>query len=74
MERVGNGKKFVVIRVTGRIQCEDVETLRELLAQESDRVALDLGEATLVDWEVVRFLAFWAGNGVELRHSPGPPE
>ena len=59
-----------MFRVTGRIQSDHVETLRELFAQESGRVALDLAEVTLVDREVVRFLAFCEGNGVELKYAP----
>jgi hypothetical protein len=70
IERVGDGENFVTFRVTGRIQSQHVETMRALFALESGRVALDLGEVTLVDWEVVRFLAFCAGNGVELKSAP----
>jgi len=70
IERVADGENFVVFRVTGRIQSEHVETLRQLFAEESGRVALDLGEVTLVDWEVVKFLARCKGNGVELKCAP----
>jgi hypothetical protein len=50
IERIGGGENIVVFRVTGRIQGEHVETLRVLSAQESGRVALDLGEVALVEW------------------------
>jgi len=33
-------------------------------------VALDLGEVTLVDSEVVKFLALCEGNGVKLKFAP----
>src|SRR5882762_609299 len=60
IERVADGENFIVFRVTGRIQSEHVETLRQLFAKESGRVAVDLAEVTLVDWEVV---AMWEGEG-----------
>jgi hypothetical protein len=41
-----------------------------LLAQENGRVALDLGEVTLVDHKVVRLWAFCEGNGVEIKYAP----
>jgi len=58
-----------VFRVTGRIQREHIQMLRELLEQESGRLALDLEEVALVDREVVRFLAF-SEDGVELKYVP----
>ena len=44
--------------------------LRELLERESGRLALDLEEVTLVDREVVRFLAFSEETGVDLKYAP----
>lgn len=70
IERVGDGANLIVFRVTGRIQSDHVETLRALFAEESGRVVLDLGEVTLVDREVVRFLALCEVNGVELKYAP----
>jgi hypothetical protein len=70
IERVADGKSPVMFRLTGRIQREHIKTLRELFAHESGRVALDLGEVTLVDREVVQFLVFCTGSGVELQHAP----
>jgi len=59
-----------VFRVTGRIQRAHVQMLREPLERESGRLALDLEEVTLMDREVVRFLAFSGENGVELKYVP----
>jgi len=42
----------------------------DLLAQETDPVALDLGEVALVDREAVKFLATLDARGVELRNCP----
>ena len=43
----------------------------DLLAQETDPVALDLGEVTLVDREAIKFLATLDARGVGLRNCPG---
>jgi hypothetical protein len=60
----------VVLRVSGRIQAPHVDTLRELLGREKDRVAIDLKEVILVDREAVRLLALSEANGIELRNCP----
>ena len=53
-ERTIDGKKIVVLSVSGRIHGENVETLREVIGREKDRLALDLTEVILVDREAVR--------------------
>jgi hypothetical protein len=63
VERVADRGTLIVFRVTGRIQ-------GELLERENGRLALDLEEVTLVDREVVRYLAFSEENGVELKYVP----
>jgi len=40
-----------------------------LFAKENRRVVLDLAEVTLVDGEVVKFLALCEGNGVKLNYA-----
>jgi anti-anti-sigma regulatory factor len=68
IERIASGHLVVVLRVSGWIDSENVETLREAIAQETGRVALDLTEVRLVDREAVKFLAIGEANGVELRN------
>ena len=68
IERVVDGEDFVVLRVSGRIDGENVDTLREVIGQEKGSVALDLTEVRLVDREAVRLLAVCEGNGIELRN------
>jgi hypothetical protein len=70
VERVADGGTLIVFRVTGRIQRAHIQMLREVLERESGRLALDLEEVTLVDREIVRFLAFSEENGVELKYVP----
>lgn len=70
IDRLVNGEKLVVLRVSGRIQAEHVDTLRELLGREKDGVAIDLTEVILMDREAVRLLALSEANGIELRNCP----
>ena len=68
IERLVAAEDLVVLRVSGRIHAEHVDTLRELLGREAGTVALDLREVTLVDREAVSFLALSEVNGIELRN------
>ena len=66
IERTIDGKKIVVLSVSGRIHGENVETLREVIEREKDRLALDLTEVILVDREAVRLLA--VSEAIEFLH------
>jgi len=70
IERLVSEGDLVVFYVSGRIQGEQVETLRELVEREEGGVAIDLTEVNLVDREAVRVLALSEANGVELRNCP----
>lgn len=61
-------RKKVVLLLSGRIQALHLEQLRARIAQNVRSVALDLGEVTLVDIDVVRFLCSCESQGIELRH------
>ena len=65
-----DGQDFVVMRVSGQIHGENVDILREVIEQETGRLALDLTEIILVDREAVRLLAVSEANGIELRTCP----
>ena len=67
-EAVGQGR--VVLRVSGRLTGDDVNTLGTLLEQEKDAVALDLKDLLLVDDEGVKLLASHESNGVTLNNCP----
>jgi hypothetical protein len=58
-----NGK--TTIRLIGRFQSEHIEELKEQL---QGAPVLDLGEVTLVDVEVVRFLRNCEAEGAEIVH------
>ena len=68
IERLVGEEDITVLRVSGRIDAEDVQTLRDLLDQENSKVAIDLREVALINREAIRFLARREANGVELRN------
>jgi hypothetical protein len=70
VERLAGKRRTVVLRLCGHIAAEHVGTIEELVGRESDRVALDLSEITLVERDVVRCLARYVLRGVELRNCP----
>ena len=61
---------LVLLHISGHLQEEHIEMIDELLAKETDPVALDLGEVTLADREAVGFLATLDARGVGLRNCP----
>ena len=69
IERV-SGKTGVFLRVSGGIQAEDVDLLRDLLASEKGIVTIDLKDVIIVNREAVGLLAFSEGNGIALRNCP----
>ena len=58
-----------VLRISGRIQGEDLDVLRNAL-EEGGVVALDLTEVELADRDAVTLLARAERNGIALRHCP----
>jgi len=54
------------MRLSGRIRSTDIENIREAMKDKAERIVLDLEEVTLVDLDVVRFLALSEAEGVEL--------
>ena len=63
--------RLVLLHISGHLQEVHIEMIDELLGKETDSLALDLGEVTLVDREAVRFLATLDARGVGLRNCPG---
>jgi len=68
IERSVGEEDITVLRVSGRIDAEHVDTLREVLKQERGKVAIDLREVALINREAIRFLARSEANRVELRN------
>lgn len=61
---------ITVLLVSGRLCGQHVDTLRELLEQESGIVAIDLEDVLLVDREAVTLLAISERRGIELTNCP----
>jgi hypothetical protein len=70
IERLVTGEDGAVLRVSGRIQAEHVDTLRRSLGRERGRLAIDLKDVLLVAREAVQFLARSEARGIELRNCP----
>ena len=73
IDRVLTPDGFIVLRVSGRIDCASVEVLQELTENEKTakgRLALDLTEVTVVSLEAVRVLTVAEASGIELRNCP----
>jgi hypothetical protein len=70
IQRSANGR--VVFTLSGRIEAEDVEELRQLIASESagQQLILDLRDVTLVNEGAVKFLAGCEGDGIKLENCP----
>ena len=56
------------IRLIGRMQREHIEELEAQIKAGGTNVALDLNEVSLVDLDVIRFLATCQTEGVSLIH------
>ena len=58
------------LRLSGRIQSANIGNILPQMDDDSVRIVLDLGEVTLVDVEVVRFLSDCEDGGIVLLHCP----
>jgi anti-anti-sigma regulatory factor len=64
------GCEPTVFAISGRIQAEQLQTLRAALATEHGEIVFDLKEVKLVDRDGIAFLAGCESSGVELRNCP----
>ena len=71
IHRQAIGTDLVVLRVSGRITGDDVDTLRALLEEErSSALILDLKDVRLVDEQAVKLLAIHESNGTKINNCP----
>jgi hypothetical protein len=70
IQRSGNGR--VVFTLSGRIETEDVTGLQQLLALETagKQLVLDLRNVTLVNQDVVTFLASCELDSITIENCP----
>ena len=62
------GEHGTTIKLIGRIRAEHLDELRGQIAASVARIVLELGELTLVDADVVRFLSACESEGIQLQH------
>jgi anti-anti-sigma regulatory factor len=61
-------KITVVLRISGRIEAEQLSELRSCISRHGPNVVLELDDVQLVDVAVVRFLVRCEAEGMELRN------
>ena len=69
IEKTYEGQK-TTIRLSGQVAASDRQALSEQIEMSTERIVLDLEEVTLVDLDIVQFLARCEAGGVELCHCP----
>jgi hypothetical protein len=69
IEKDSNGHT-TTLQLIGRIQSADIGSIRAQMDDDSVHVAFDLGEVTLVNVEVIRFLSDCEDDGAVLIHCP----
>ncbi len=70
MLRLERSRDSNLLRVSGRIDAENLAELKVQMQIHPSPIALELGEVTLVDADAVRFLAMREAAGTELRNCP----
>ena len=70
MLRLERSRDSHLLRVSGRIDAENLAELKVQMQIHPSPIALELGEVTLVDADAVRFLAMAEAAGTELRNCP----
>jgi anti-anti-sigma regulatory factor len=70
IQRSVNG--HIIFKIIGRIETEDVQELRELLALETagQQLVLNLRDVTLVNDEAVKFLVSCEADNIKLENCP----
>ncbi len=69
IEKVPDGPE-TVLRLSGRIESEQVQELKTQISRIAQRIVLDLEQVRLVDLDAVHFLAVCETKGIELRRCP----
>ena len=69
IEKESDGQT-TILRLVGRIQSVNIGNIRAQMDDENVRILMDLGEVTLVNVEVVRFLSDCEDEGIILLNCP----
>jgi len=63
-------RQTTTLQLSGRIQSANIGDIQAQIDDDRVRIFMDLGEVTLVDVEVVRFLSECEDGGIILVHCP----
>ena len=69
IEKESDGQT-TILQLVGRIQSVNIGNIRAQMDDENVRILMDLGDVTLVNVEVVRFLSDCEDKGSVLLHCP----
>ena len=69
VESVSDGSD-TVLRLSGRIESDDVQDLKTQIGGRTRGLVLDLEHVRLVDLDAVHFLAVCEIKGIKLQHCP----
>jgi anti-anti-sigma regulatory factor len=70
IDRLVSEENVIELHVSGQVDVECVNTLKELIEAEDAKIVLDLSEVTLVGREAATSLAGSDFKGIELRNCP----
>jgi anti-anti-sigma regulatory factor len=70
VDRRVSEENVIVLHVSGRVDVECVNTIKELIETETTMLVLDLSEVTLANRDAATFLAACERKGVGLRKCP----
>ena len=70
VERIVERGHLALFHISGYLRERHLNLIEEMMAKETDPVAFDLAEITLVDSEAVKFLAACDAKGIEIRNCP----
>ncbi len=62
------GEHCTIIKLMGRIRAEHLSELKAQITASAPTIVLDLGEVSLVDTDVVRFLNVCESDGIQLQN------
>ena len=60
------GERGTIIKLMGRIRAEHLDELKAQIRASVPKIVLELGEVSLVDADVVRFLITCESEGIQL--------
>jgi hypothetical protein len=70
IDRFVSEENAIVLRVCGRMEIECLNTINELIEEETAKLALDLSEVTLANRDAATFLTILRAQGYRTQELP----